>query len=79
MFQRSREAPEYSRTGVRWLGVCRSADCCCDYADTQLQRHESGDRDKANALLQESLVISNELGIHPLMVRVVSRREILGA
>ena len=50
----------------------------CDYADTLLQRNNEGDRAKASALLDESLAISSELGMRPLMERVLSRREILG-
>ena len=67
------------------LSFCRKgfrpelAWACCDYADTLLQRNEPGDREKAVALLDESLAISSELGMRPLMVRVLSRREILGA
>jgi|TARA_Y100000031_G_C7964696_1_gene267563 hypothetical protein len=34
---------------------------------------------KAMSLLDESLSISRELGMRPLMERVLSRREILGA
>ncbi len=52
---------------------------CCDYADTLLQRNEPGDREKAMSLLDESLAISSELGMRPLMERVLSRREIQGA
>ncbi len=52
---------------------------CCDYADTLLQRNGPGDRDKATSLLDESLAISSELGMRPLMERVLSRRGILGA
>ena len=52
---------------------------CCDYADTLLQRNETGDREKAMSLLDESLAISSELGMRPLMERVLSRREILKA
>ncbi|MCZ6866989.1 MAG: hypothetical protein O7E55_06635, partial [Chloroflexi bacterium] len=52
---------------------------CCDYADTLLQRNEPGDREKATSLLDESLAISSELGMRPLMERVLSRREILKA
>ena len=52
---------------------------CCDYADTLLQRNEPGDRQKAMSLLDESLAISSELGMRPLMERVLSRREILQA
>ncbi len=66
--------------------VCRKADyqpelawTCCDYADTLLQRNEPGDPEKATSLLDESLAISSELGMRPLMERVLSRREILSA
>ncbi len=68
------------------LAFCRKAGyrpelawTCCDYADTLLQRSQSGDREKATSLLDESLAISSELGMRPLMERVLSRREILGA
>ena len=37
------------------------------------------DRQKAMQLLDESLQISTELGMRPLMERVLSRREILKA
>ncbi len=49
----------------------------CRY--TLLQRNEPGDRQKAMSLLNESLAISTELGMRPLMERVQSRREILRA
>ena len=52
---------------------------CCDYADTLLQRNVDGDHAKAMSLLDESLAISSELGMRPLMERVLSRREILKA
>ncbi len=52
---------------------------CCDYADALLQRDGEGDRPKAMSLLDESLAISSELGMRPLMERVLSRREILQA
>ena len=51
----------------------------CDYADTLLRRNEPGHRQKAMSLLDESLAISGELGMRPLMERVLSRREILKA
>ena len=62
-------------------GGCRIelAWTCCDYADTLLQRKETGDREKAMSLLDESLAISIELGMRPLMERVLSRRDILKA
>ena len=52
---------------------------CCDYADLLLQRNGDGDRSKAITLLDESLAISSELGMRPLMERVLSRRDILQA
>ena len=68
------------------LAFCRKAGfrpdlawTCFDYADTLLQRNEPGDREKAQSLLDESLAISSELGMRPLMERVLSRREILKA
>ena len=68
------------------LAFCRKAGyrpelawTCCDYADTLLQRNNSGDREKATSLLDESLAISSELGMRPLMERVLSRRDILKA
>ena len=53
--------------------------CLYDYADMLLERNNEGDRDKAVSLLDESLAISTELGMRPLMERVLSRREILKA
>ena len=68
------------------LAFCRKAGyrpelawTCCDYADTLRERDGDGDRAQAMALLDESLTISNELGMRPLMERVLSRREILQA
>ena len=68
------------------LSFCRNggmrpelAWTCCDYADTLLQRNSEGDRAKAMSLLDESLAISSQLGMRPLMERVLSRREILRA
>jgi hypothetical protein len=65
---------------------CRMADyrpelawTCCDYADALLQRNGEDDRAKAITLLEESLAISSEIGMRPLMERVLSRREILKA
>ncbi len=52
---------------------------CCDYADLLLERNNEADRAKAMSLLDESLAISSELGMRPLMERVLSRREILKA
>jgi ATP/maltotriose-dependent transcriptional regulator MalT len=48
---------------------------CYDYANVLLQRGNPGDRIKAMSLLNQSLAISNELGMRPLMERVVSLQE----
>ena len=68
------------------LAFCRKAGyrpelawTCCDYADTLRDRDGEGDRQKAVQLLAESLAISSDLGMRPLMERVLSRREILKA
>ncbi|MFQ6030434.1 MAG: hypothetical protein ACE5Q6_23415, partial [Dehalococcoidia bacterium] len=52
---------------------------CCDFADALLARESSGDRERAMSLLDESLAISRELSMRPLMERVLSRRDILKA
>ena len=73
------------------LAFCRKAGyrpelawSLCDYADCLLARAQQaaplpGDRARAMALLDEALAISSELGMRPLMERVLSRREILTA
>ncbi len=47
---------------------------CCDYADMLLERDPDGDHQKATGLLDESLAISSDLGMRPLMERVLSRK-----
>ena len=64
---------------VEALDACKLAWTYCDYTDTLLQRNTPGDREQAMSLLDESLSISTELGMRPLMERVLSRREILKA
>ncbi|MCI0903971.1 MAG: hypothetical protein J4N75_10775, partial [Chloroflexi bacterium] len=51
----------------------------CDYADTLLERDAEGDRTMAVSLLDESLAISSELGMPPLVERVQARLETLSA
>ena len=46
---------------------------------TNSGRTDGGGRAKAMTLLEESLTISTQLGMRPLMERVLSRREILVA
>ena len=68
------------------LAFCRKARhrlelawAWCYYADTPLERNIEGGLAQALALLDESVAISGELGMRPLMERVLVRREILGA
>jgi len=68
------------------LAFCRRAGyrpelawSLCDYADMLTERNEDGDKDKATAMLDESLAISTEQGMRPLLKRVLSRRKILKA
>ncbi len=68
------------------LAFCRKAGyrpelawSLCDYADMLSERDGPGDQEKAMKLLDESLAISTELGMRPLMDRVQSRRETLRA
>ena len=44
-----------------------------------LERNEDSDKDKATTMLDESLAISIEMGMRPLLERVLFRREILKA
>ena len=59
------------RPNLAWTGY--------DYADALLQRNEPGDRDKATSLLNESLSISTELGMRPLMERAQDRLDLLAS
>ena len=68
------------------LTLCRTADyrpelawTCCDYADALIQRQGEGDQAKARSLLDESLAITSELRMRPLLERVLSRRDMLSA
>ena len=80
-FSRFPEAAEHFEEALRF---CRHADyrpelawSCCDYADALLQRNGTGDREKAMSLLDESLAISTELGMRPLMERVDGLNQLL--
>lgn len=50
-----------------------------DIADCLLQRNGDGDRAKAISLMEDSLAMASEMGMRPLMERVLARREILSA
>jgi ATP/maltotriose-dependent transcriptional regulator MalT len=64
------------------LAFCRRAGyrpelawSCHDYADLLLARNQPGDRQQAMSLLEEAQAISQELGMKPLMERVVALKE----
>jgi len=68
------------------LAFCRKAGyrpelawTCCDYSDALRERDGDGDRAKAMSFLEESLAITSELGMRPLLERVRSRLDILKA
>jgi DNA-binding CsgD family transcriptional regulator len=68
------------------LAFCRKAGyrpelawTCHDYAETLLRHNGLGDHARAASLLAESLAISSQLGMRPLMERVVALQEKLDA
>ena len=52
---------------------------CYDYADALLQRNDPGDHEKAVSLLDQSLSISTELGMRPLMERTQDGLDLIGS
>ena len=65
------------------LTFCRKAGyrpelawTCCDYAGTLLERKGRDDNGRAVVLLDESLAISTQLGMRPLIERVVALQEL---
>ena len=64
------------------LAFCRKAGyrpelawTCHDYAEALFQCNGPGDQSKASSLLDEALSISSELGMRPLMERVIALQE----
>ena len=63
------------------LAFCRRASyrpelawSLCDYADMLTERDGPGDQEKAMQLLDESLAMSREMGMRPLMERTLRRK-----
>ena len=54
-------------------------DVAGDYSEMLLDRNEPGDREKAIELQDEAISIATELGMKPLLERVLAKREILKA
>ena len=67
--------PDLRRLGLR----PELAWTCHDCAVALLERDAPGDREEAVSLLDEGLAITRDLGMPPLMERILSRREILKA
>ena len=64
------------------LAFCRKAGyrpelawSCCDYADALLKRSGPGDYHRAVSLLDDALSISSELGMRPLVERVIAIKD----
>ncbi len=53
--------------------------CCHELAEMLLDRDAPGDRDKATELRDEVTAIAQELGMQPLLERMLAQREILKA
>jgi len=52
---------------------------CCDFAGLLQGRQEAADEARARSLLDEGLIIARELGMRPLIERIIARRELLRA
>ena len=50
---------------------------CCDCADTLIQRKAAGDRQRADSLVSQATMIASELGMKPLLDRLIANK--LGA
>jgi hypothetical protein len=53
------------------------ARTCHNYAEMLLDRNAAGDREKATELQDEAIAIATELGMKPLLERVLAQRETL--
>ena len=76
-------ASEYFETD---LELCRDAGyrpesgwLCCDHSEMLLDRDDPGDREKAVELQDEAIAIAQELGMKPLLERVLTQRTMLTA
>ena len=50
-----------------------------DYGEVLLENDSHGDREKATGLQDEAIAIATELGMKPLLERVLAQREMLKA
>lgn len=82
----ARHVQEAESQFVAAVEFCRNASyrpelawACSDYSDLLLDRNAPGDREKALELQDEAISIATELGMKPLLERVLAKREILKA
>ena len=68
------------------IDFCRNAGyspelawTCSDYSEMLLEASEPGDREKAVELQDEAISIAQELGMKPLLERVLAQRQMLSA
>jgi eukaryotic-like serine/threonine-protein kinase len=68
------------------LADCRAAEfrpelawTCSDYAETLIERNNPADAEKITELQDEAIEITTELGMKPLLQRVLAQRDILKA
>jgi tetratricopeptide (TPR) repeat protein len=78
------EASERHFASALAVSVSAGADCervfiLADYSDMLIDRDAPGDREKAVELQDEAISIATELGMKPLLERVLAKREILKA
>ncbi len=59
--------------------IPENAWTCSDYAEFLMERDGPGDREKAVELQDEAIKIAQEIGMKPLLERVLSQREMLKA
>ena len=52
---------------------------CSDYAELLIERDAGGDAGRVTELQDEAIAITQELGMKPLLERVLAQREILKA
>jgi hypothetical protein len=67
-----REAVTFCRKGGY---LPQLAWTCCDYADVLLERDSVADRGKVLVLVEEGLAIARDLGMRPLVERILVRQK----
>ena len=77
------QAEEHFEDAIRFLReneiTVDLAWTCSDYAEMLLERNAPGDREKATELQDKAIAIAQELGMNPLLERVLAQRKILKA